>query len=167
MNDFINCRSCSGSRPGGCMCPLYDPCPPSGICNRAFARYDMIGNGVSGSYLTYVLSARNGDLARLQNNNTMVLSPGYVYFVGYSLLATPGVNSYIQVLPYINGEPRLFYGTFAPTNSVWSNASLAGSFLVNESAEKECSLQLRILFAENTRNIDATGVFSVFPVAEG
>lgn len=174
MKEYKSTPNCGGSnscgchchKPIGCQCPLYNPCPESGICNKAYARYDITGSGPSGSYFMYSLSAQEGELVRTTDQNTLLLAAGYIYYISYNIIATPELNSFFQTVPYIDGSPRLYYATFSPTNSVWRNASAANGFIVDESGREECTLQLRLTFAENTRNIDASGVLSIFPVAD-
>lgn len=69
----------------------------------------------------------------------------------------------MQILPYLNGTPRLLYSYFAPAGNA-RNVSASGSFTTNEAAAGDLRLQFDLTYPEEVRNIDISGVVSVTPL---
>lgn len=69
----------------------------------------------------------------------------------------------MEIIPYINGTPRLLYSFFAPTGAE-RNTSASAGFTTNEAATSEARLSFRLDYPVTTRNIDISGTVSVTPL---
>lgn len=147
-------------------CP-QNPCCPQEPCSRPdfYAQYRVIASPASGGFLALSEAFRKGEGISLANDNVIVLSPGYLYLISYLFLGTPESDSYMEIVPYINGTPRLLYSFFAPTGSE-RNTSAAGSFTTVEADGAGAELSFRLTYPDVVRNIDITGSVSVTPLME-
>lgn len=143
--------------PGAC-CRPYTCCPPD-----FYAQYRVLGSPVSGSFLPFSETFRKGDRIFLANEATIVLEPGYLYLISYLFLATPEADSYMEIVPYMNGTPRLLYAFFAPTGSE-RNTSAAGSFTTAEANQGEVELGFKLTYPAQVQNIDISGSVSITPL---
>lgn len=141
------------------------PIGPSGQPNTSYAQYIVNANPASGSYLPFILQFEEGGLANLQGEEQISLTQGYIYLINYTFYATPGINSYFQILPYLNNSPALFYSTLATSNASTRNAFLSGSFIVNFTITTNTLLEFRLTYPADTTNIDITGVICITPIA--
>lgn len=173
MNYQVCCPHCG--KPIFQCCPLCclekpaeNPCPQSGICNRAYGEYSMASlNGPTNSYVTLHPLLQAGNLVRQSSDTALTLASGYVYYVSFLALATPETNGFFQLVPWLDEEVQLRLATFSPANAQWRNASTSGSFLIDRTLEEETVLRLQLSYSEQTRNIDLSGSLSIFPVAVG
>ena len=94
------------------------------------------------------------------NSTEIVLVPDYLYLVDFIFLATPGVNSYMQITPKIDGSLKLLYSFFAPTGSASGNTSASGSFTIPTS-QNNTILSFSLTYPNTVTNIDISGVVSV------
>ena len=169
---MLGYNPCGAQEEGGCpFCPPPDcapcPCPPppaSCACNTAYAQYAAMSNGPSLSRIPLRLLAEEGGLVQAAGTDTLTLSAGHIYLVGYTFLATPEDGQYFQIVPEVGGALKLLYST-AGSASGTRIASAAGSFLVTETAAADATLAFRLTYGEGTRNIDLTGVVYAVPVA--
>lgn len=106
---------------------------------------------------------QKGEEIQLEGDSTIVLPQGYLYLVNYLFLATTEVDSYMQIVPQINGSLRLFYSFFAPSGS-YRNTSASGSFTTDEAAKGDIRLSFSLTYPEVAKNIDITGSVSVTPL---
>lgn len=144
-------------------CP-YPPAPkPAPEASGFFAQYFTISNPASNSFLPLNEHFNYGDGISLADEYTISLAPGYLYQIDYVFLATPEADSYIEIIPHINGVPRLVYAYFAPSGSA-RNASAAAGFTTNEAADNPAALAFHISYPQQTRNIDISGAVSVTPL---
>lgn len=141
------------------------PIGPSGQPNTSYAQYIVNANPTSGSYLPFLLQFEEGGLANLQGEEQISLTQGYIYLINYTLYATPGINSYFQIIPYLNNSPALFYSTLATSNANTRNAFLSGSFIVNFTVTTNTLLGFRLTYPADVTNIDITGVICITPIA--
>lgn len=159
-----------GCRPKCCCGPEPKPeppdtvCPESGLCNRAYAQYAIYSNRASDTLLPFREIASGGGLTTLTEDDGIVFARGYIYYVSYTLLATPEAGNYYQVTPIINGSLRLNFSTFTTSNERRSASASAG-FLIHESAAEDAVLRLRLVYPPEVNNIDLSGGLNVFPVA--
>lgn len=145
-----------------CPCPPHPLPPVFGI--NAYAQYVITGSPDSGGYLSFYPQFEEGNLT-FSNNDVIRLSSGFIYLVNYVTQATPEANQYYQLVPYINGQPRLNYSSIGTAAATFRNASAAGSFLVEESSEDDVTLQIQVTYPEATNHIDVSGIFSILPIA--
>ena len=149
-------------------CPPEPPCPPP--CSTQpevpdfFAQYGVMSSPASGSNLAYLKIFNQGNKITLQENTVIVLPKGYLYQIDYLFLATPETNSYFQVVPYLNGSPRLLYAGWASSNSAFRNASTSGSFTTDEARNADALLSIRLTYPNTVRNIDISGAVSITPL---
>lgn len=129
-----------------------------------YAQYRTIFNGDSGSFLPFQEVFRSGNEIRLENSTTILLPTGYLYLINYLMLATPESNSYMELVPYLNGTARTLYTFLAPTGSGSRNASAAGSFTTNEANAGDLRCSIRLTYPETVRNIDLSGSVSITPL---
>lgn len=166
MNHVIVCPKC------GCQfcqwiaecCPEKESCPPSGICNTAYAQYSLVDKRASNTFLAMNELIESGGLTGVEQGDTIQLAAGYIYYVDYTVLASPGNENYFQIVPFINDNIKLLYGTFGSANTAKA-VSISSGFLISETAENTAALRLHLTYSENVQNIDLTGVISIFPIA--
>lgn len=147
-----------------CCSPSPKPtCEPESKC-KFFAQYVVSGNPASGTNLPMSPLFQEGNQIRLNENNQILLAPGYLYLVDYIFLAITETDGYMQIVPKINETLRLLYAYFAPAGSLARNASASGSFTTNEAAAQEASLSFGLTYPSTVKNIDITGAISVTPL---
>lgn len=129
-----------------------------------FAQYGVMSSPASGSELPFLQVFNQGNEIRLENSTTIVLPQGYLYLVNYVFLATPEADNYFEVIPYINGVPRLLYAAWGAAGSNSRNASAAGSFTTDEAREGDLFLTIGLTYPVTVRNIDISGSVSVTPL---
>lgn len=134
------------------------------VTNKNYDQYGVASNPPSNSFLQYFKLFGNGNLTYIENDTSIILVKGYVYSISYIFLATPEVDNYYQIVPYINDSARLLYAAFAPAN-VRRNVSASGSFITNEALSNTAKLQFSITYPPETRNIDISGAISIIPIA--
>lgn len=147
-------------------CHKPNPCEkPSNCPNQIdfYAQYRVFANPPAKSFLPLVEAFRKGEEISLAGSTSIRLMPGYLYLINYLFLATPEPDSYMEIVPHINGTPRTLYAFFAPTGTE-RNTSAAGSFTTNEAAEEAVELSFRLDYPETVRNIDISGTISVTPL---
>lgn len=144
-----------------CCCKPVPPCPDQGA--GFYAQYIVSSNQASGSILNMHQMFQKGEEIRLEGENTIVLPQGYLYLVNYLFLATTEADSYMQIVPQMNGSLRLFYSFFAPSGN-YRNTSASGSFTTDEAAESDIRLSFSLTYPEIVKNIDITGSVSVTPL---
>lgn len=145
-------------------CRCHIPChpePPEPI--DFYAQYGASYNGASGTNLAFFPAFQKGEGIQLENDTTILLTQGYLYLIDYIFLATPEPNGYMQIVPYINGTPRLLYSFFAPAGTE-RNASASGSFTTNEAISSEAQLSFHLTYSSEAKNIDLSGAVSVTPL---
>lgn len=145
-----------------CCRPAERCCPPVPEDPFFYAQFGVSANPASGSFLP-LFRIFGGEEIGIRDNNTVVLPPGYLYLVNYVFQAVPEADSYFQIVPYLNGSPRLITSFFAPSGTE-RNASAAGSFTTNEAAGAAAELAFSLTYPEKVRNIDITGTVSVTPL---
>ncbi|MBS7009400.1 hypothetical protein [Anaerostipes sp.] len=141
-------------------CPP-EPAPPESI--NFYAQYGAYSNDAAGTDINFFPVFQEGSEIQLENDTTILLSPGYLYLIDFIFLATPGASGYMQILPFINGTPRLLYSFFAPAGAE-KNTSASGSFTTNEALASEARLTFRLSYSSSTGNIDLSGAVSVTPL---
>lgn len=147
-----------------CCCnPPKPPVCPGGQIDF-FAQYVIQSSPASGSLLPLFPAFEEGGQIHLNGDAEIVLAPGYLYLINYLFLAIPGIDSYMQIVPRINGSLRLFYSCFAPTGSASGNTSAAGSFTTNEAFAEEARLSFQLTYPNTVNNIDLSGAISVTPL---
>lgn len=139
------------------------PCRPKCCLIDSYAQYNVTANPPSGSSIPMRTAFQEGDAIALQDEVNITLQPGYLYLVNYLFLATPETNSYMEVVPRINGRPGLLYAFFAPTGSS-RNASASGSFTVKAADAEGSMLSFDLNYPEAVKNIDISGTVSVTPL---
>lgn len=151
-----------------CDCDPYDPCEPcEPSCESRldfYAQYSVQANPPSGTDLPLSVAFQKGNKIYLNNSYEIVLSPGYLYLVDYLFLATTEANGYMQILPKINGIPKLLYSFFAPAGSQERNTSASGSFTTDTAALERAILSFGLTYPATVRNIDISGAISVTPL---
>lgn len=155
---------CPPSCPPSCSPPCCSECPKQECFNRAYAQYSIYSNRASDTLLPFRLLKESGGLTAIVGEDSILFSPGYIYYVSYTLLATPENGNYYQILPIINGSLKLIYATFTPANERRS-ASVSSGFLLSEAEREEATLRLRLTYPPEVNNIDLSGGLSIFPVA--
>lgn len=140
--------------------------PPgaAGWKNTAYAQYGITASPPSHNYLPYYPVWGAGGLTSLPTDETIQLMPGYVYMISFVFLATPEAGNYYQLLPYLNGSPRLLYSALGNAGS-GRTASVSASFLTNEALYDPLDFSLLLTYPDSVRNIDITGAVSIYPVA--
>ena len=149
-------------------CCCHHPCPPAPIPPEPINFYAQFGtsyDGVSGTNLAFFPIFQEGEGIQLENDTTILLTPGYLYLIDFIFLSTPEADGYMQILPYINGTPRLFYSFFAPAGAE-RNTSASGSFTTNEAISSEGRLSFQLTYSPGTQNINLTGAVSVTPLVK-
>ena len=147
-------------------CCCHNPCCPAPVPAEPidfYAQYGTSYNGASGTYVSFFPVFQEGDGIRLENDTTISLKPGYLYLIDFIFLGTAEADGYMQILPYINGSPRLLYSFFAPAGTE-RNTSASGSFTTNAAISSEVQLSFRLTYSSITRNIDLSGAVSVTPL---
>lgn len=152
-----------------CCPPPIPPCPPEPHAPPAeaidfFAQYGVQANPPSGSNLPLLPIFQEGTQIHLNENNEIILSPGYLYLINYLFLASPGPGNYMQIVPKINGALRLLYAFLAPAGSGSPNTSASGSFTTNAAATEEARLSFGLTYPEAVKNIDISGAISITPL---
>lgn len=128
-----------------------------------FAQYGVATDGPSGSLLPYLPIFQQGNQIRLEGDDTIVLAAGYLYLINYIFLATLDTNSYMQIVPRINGSLRLYYATFSPTGNS-RNTSATASFTTNEAANEDIRLSFTLTYPSTVNEINLTGAVSITPL---
>ncbi|MSS86815.1 hypothetical protein FYJ45_00135 [Eisenbergiella tayi] len=105
-----------------------------------------------------------GGLTSLPTDDTITLQPGYVYAISYVFLATPEPGNYFQILPFMNGTPRLLY-SFTGNAANGRNAAASAFFLTNEALYEPVDLSFSLTYPDTVRNIDISGAVSIYPAA--
>lgn len=151
-----------------CPCKCQAKCPCDNACSQCrlpnfYAQFGVFSNPESGSYLSFYEIFRRGDGISLENSDTIVLTPGYLYLIDYIFLATPEPGNFMQIIPAINGIFRLQYSFFAPAGSE-RDTSASGGFTTNEAIVDEARIQMQITYPESVNNIDISGSVSVTPL---
>ena len=137
---------------------------PAGWQNTAYAQYGVTASPASGSFLPLYPVWGAGGLTSLPTDDTITLQPGYVYAVSYVFLATPEPGNYFQILPFINGTPRLLY-SFTGNAANGRNAAASAFFLTNEALYEPVDLSFSLTYPDTVRNIDISGAVSIYPAA--
>lgn len=107
--------------------------------------------------------AEVGGKTTLEDENTIVLQAGHVYFMSYTFNAAPGVGNYIQILPYFNTFPQFIYSTTASNSTPDSNGvvSVSSSFIVL--AARTDTVRVRFAITSNSTDyLDLSGAVSIF-----
>lgn len=126
----------------------------------ASAQFSLVTSPSSGENISLVEAWNYGSGIVLSNDTTITLSAGKLYEISYVFLATTEAGNYFEILPYINGTPRLLYAAMGTAGNN-RNASTSASFLIREAADAEAILSLNITYPESIRNIDLSGVVTV------
>ena len=148
-----------------CSKPCCPPEPNPPEEPKSFAQFSVLANPSSGSKLPMRTAFVQGDGIYLEDETTIVLKPGYLYLIDYVFLAVPEADGYMEIVPYINGTPRLLYAFFAPTGKE-RNTSASAGFTTNEAGTEEARLSIRLDYPGTTRNIDISGAVSVTALME-
>ena len=82
-------------------------CNKNQECIDFFAQYGTSSNPASGSFIPLNAIFRRGDEIHLEEETQIVLAPGSLYLIDYVFLATPEADGFMEIIPYINGTPRL------------------------------------------------------------
>lgn len=138
-----------------CQCNMNKPCQ-----TYSYAQYGVQSNPPSNSDLPMFILFQEGGQIALMNNTEIVLVPGYLYLVDFIFLATPGINSFMQITPKIDGSLRLLYSFFAPSGSASPNTSASGSFTVPV-IDDNAILSFNLTYPATVTNIDISGAVSV------
>lgn len=138
-----------------CRCNTVKPCD---FCS--YAQYGVQSSPPSNTDLPMFVMFQEGGQIELMSGTEIALAPGYLYLVDFIFLATPEVDSYMQITPKINGVLRLPYSFFAPTGSEYRNSSASGSFTIPVAEDKE-TLSFHLTYPSAVRNIDISGAISV------
>lgn len=154
---------CCRPRPHCCPGPTPEPESPAPH-NKAYAQYGVSSNPASNTNLPIFEIFESGNLTSMASPSSITLKAGYVYLIDYILLATPGANSYFQIVPFINGSAGLLYSAFANSNTN-QNASASASFTTVTALEQDAVLEFRLTYPASNRNIDISGAISITPVA--
>lgn len=157
-----SCRSCLFPCPEpSCQCC---PIPPKPVKQPDFyAQYGVTANPNSGSRLPYLPIFNQGNQIQLEEPTVILLPQGYLYLINYIFLATPEADSYMQIVPELNGTIRSLYSFFAPSSQA-RNASASGSFTTNEAANGPLRLSIQLTYSQLVRNIDISGAVSITPI---
>lgn len=147
-------------------CCCNSPKPPVPPVDRIdfFAQYGVQSSPASGSLLPFIPVFQQGEQIHLKGDTEIILAPGYLYLIDYLFLAIPGANNYMQIVPRINGSPRLLYAFFAPAGTTSGNTSASGSFTTNEALTQEIRLSFSLTYPNTVRNIDISGAISITPL---
>lgn len=148
-----------------CKCsPCCNPCCPTPETEVFYAQYGVNSNQPSREMLRFFTVFQEGDGIRLSGDDRILLAPGYLYLIEYVFLAVTEADSYMQILPFINGSPQLLYSVFAPSGVERSTFASAG-FTTNSALNQEAELQLSLTYSQAVKDIDITGAVSIIPVA--
>lgn len=128
-----------------------------------YAQFGVMANPDSGSRLPFIQIFNEGEKIYLEDTNTIYLPAGYLYLIDFIFLATPEANSYMEIVPELNGTFRALYSFFAPTGQE-RNTSASGSFTTNEAATQPLRLRFNLTYPSVVRNIDISGAVSVTPL---
>lgn len=168
-----DCFACPGLFQDRCNCPPPDmcppPCPPIPPCPVPekgldfYAQFFMQTNVASESNLPMVEVFHGGEGIYLENPETIVLKPGYVYWIEYLFQITVDPPNDMQIIPGLNGRSRYYYGYLIPPGGS-RYASASGGFITNEAIEKEARLTFKTIYPEEVERIDISGTVSVTPV---
>lgn len=144
-----------------CKCPRPCPVPEKGP--DFYAQFGVASSLSSGSNIPFYEVFKSGDGIYLEDEETIILTQGYLYLIEYLFIATPEPGNYMEIVPAINGTPRLNYAFFAPAGNA-RNVSASGGFTTNEAAAAEARLTMRLTYPAEVRNIDISGSVSVTPL---
>ena len=128
-----------------------------------YAQYGVQANPPSKSDLPLITMFQQGEQIHLDGTSDIILAPSYLYLIDYVFIAVPEPDGFMQIVPRINGTPRLLYAFYAPTGKE-RVTSASGSFTTNEAATEEIRLSFNLTYSDTARNIDITGTVSVTPV---
>lgn len=148
-----------------CTCPKPPcPCPADSVGIPDFyAQYGVTANPETGSKVPFLQLFNEGSQIILEDASTILLPQGYLYLIDYVFLATPEANSYMQIVPELNGILKPLYSFFAPTGQA-GNTSAAGSFTTVEASAGPLRLSFVLTYSQVVRNIDLSGAVSVTPL---
>lgn len=138
-------------------------CRPKCCPIDSYAQYNVSANPPSGSSIPMRTTFQEGEAVSLQEETNIILQPGYLYLVDYLFLATLEANSYMEIVPRINGRLGLTYAFFAPTGSS-RNTSASGSFTMKVSDTGGGMLSFDLTYPEAVKSIDISGTISVTPL---
>lgn len=144
-----------------CKCPRSCPVPEKGP--DFYAQFGVASSPPSGSNLPFYEVFKSGDGIYLEDEETIILTQGYLYLIEYLFIATPEPGNYMEIVPGINGTLRLNYAFFAPAGSA-KNVSASGGFTTNEAAKSDARLTMNLTYPAEVRNIDISGSVSVTPL---
>lgn len=137
-----------------CGCSPVKPCR-----EYSYGQFGVQSNPPSNTDIPmFVLSQEGNEI--VLSDSKIILSPGYLYLIDFIFLATPGVNSYMQVTPKIDSIPRLLYSFLAPSGAGSPNTSASGSFTVPVSGDNTV-LSFYLTYPDTVRSIDISGIISV------
>lgn len=140
-------------------CPLRCGCPKPDRMPGVYAQFATASNPGANTFVPFYRAFGVEEIG-LQEGLKIVLPAGYLYLINYVFLATPEANSFMQLVPYLNGAAQLLYAFYAPTG-VERNASAAGSFTTNVAAREDAELAFWVTYPEKARNLDLSGTVSV------
>lgn len=140
-------------------CGRPNSCPVPKEESASFAQYAVAANPATNSFLPFMEKFIQGEGIKLVNDTTIEMKEGYLYQISYLFLATPEANSYMEVVPFLNGTMQRLYSFYAPTGASYRNASASGSFTVF--AKEDTELSIQTAYSPQVRNLDITGAVSV------
>lgn len=148
-----------------CWCEKFGRNPQDPCCPESYAQYGTIGRYPSGNYLSFYEVFRKGTEISLEEDQTIVLQPGYLYLIDYVFLATTGSQQRLQILPYINQQPGLLYSVFSISGNE-DNVSTAASFTTNAAWDEAAQLEFRVTAGNESGTVtaDLQGAVSVTPL---
>ena len=139
-----------------CWCEKHHKDPQDICCPDSFAQYGTVGRVPSGSYLSFYEVFREGTDISLEEEQTIILQPGFLYLIDYIFLATIGPGNRFQVIPYINQQPGLLYSVFSISGNE-DTATGAGSFTTNAAWDDAAELRFRVTAGSDAGTVDAGG----------
>lgn len=128
-----------------------------------YAQYGVMANPASGSEIPVFLIFQSGDEILLEGDDTLVLPEGYLYLINFIFQGVPEADSYMQIVPRLNGSLRALYSYFAPSG-VERSVSASGSFTTADAAEGLLRLSFNLTYPDRVRNIDISGAISITPL---
>ena len=148
-----------------CWCEKHHKDPQDICCPDSFAQYGTVGRVPSGSYLSFYEGFREGTDISLEEEQTIILQPGFLYLIDYIFLTTIGPGNRFQVIPYINQQPGLLYSVFSISGNE-DTATGAGSFTTNAAWDDVAELRFRVTAGSDAGTVDAgvQGAVSITPL---
>ena len=137
----------------------------TGAISRAYAEYATFASLTNNSFLPFIPVTEVGNLTGLSDASTIELAAGHTFFVSYIYSGSPGTESYIQIIPQINGVLGLRYSAQNGTSAPGSNgiASVSASFLVITS---DAPQTLRFSFTTSAASsVSVDGAVTIFSLA--